>query len=206
MDGLFCALGGYLVGSIPFAVVVSRLMGLEDPRAYGSGNPGATNVLRSGNKLAALLTLLGDAAKGWVAVWVALQLELAPALVAITALAVFLGHVFSLWLRFRGGKGVAPSAGVLLALDWRVAVAVLLAWLAVVASTRYSSLGAVVAALFAPAAIWYLEGVGPYFFATLAMSAVLLWRHAANIRKLASGQERRIGEGKKEDASAGQPG
>ena len=206
MDALLFAAVAYLIGSIPFAVVVSRVLGLEDPRSYGSGNPGATNVLRSGNKLAALMTLAGDAAKGWFAVWLALRLEAAPELVAITALAVFLGHVFSVWLRFQGGKGVATAAGVLVALDWRIGLAVLAVWIAVVASTRYSSLGAIVAAIFAPAATWYVFGTGPYFLATLAMGAILLWRHEANIRKLAHGEERRIGEGKKDDASAEQPG
>jgi acyl phosphate:glycerol-3-phosphate acyltransferase len=206
MDAFFYAVSGYLIGSIPFAVVVSRVMGLEDPRSYGSGNPGATNVLRSGNKLAALLTLVGDAAKGFFAVWLALRLEASPELVAITALTVFLGHVFSFWLRFQGGKGVATAAGVLVALDWRIGLAVLGAWLAVVITTRYSSLGAVVGAFFAPAATYYVLGAGPVFLATLAMGAILLWRHEANIRKLLNGEESRIGEGKKDDASAGQPG
>jgi glycerol-3-phosphate acyltransferase PlsY len=206
MEALLYAIGGYLIGSIPFAVVVSKMMGLEDPRSYGSGNPGATNVLRSGNKLAALLTLLGDAAKGYFAVWLALRLDAPAELVAITALAVFLGHVFSLWLRFQGGKGVATAAGVLVALDWRIGAAALGAWLAVVVLTRFSSLGSVVAALAAPAITAYVLGPGPVFVATLVMSAILLWRHAANIRKLLHGEERRIGEGKKDDASAGQPG
>jgi glycerol-3-phosphate acyltransferase PlsY len=206
MEALLYAIGGYLIGSIPFAVVVSKMMGLEDPRSYGSGNPGATNVLRSGNKLAALLTLLGDAAKGYFAVWLALRLDAPAELVAITAIAVFLGHVFSLWLRFQGGKGVATAAGVLVALDWRIGAAALGAWLAVVVLTRFSSLGSVVAALAAPAITAYVLGPGPVFFATLVMSAILLWRHAANIRKLLHGEERRIGEGKKDDASAGQPG
>lgn len=206
MDALLYAVGGYLIGSIPFAVVVSRLMGLEDPRSYGSGNPGATNVLRSGNKLAALLTLAGDAAKGYFAVSLALWLSAGPDLVAITALAVFLGHVFSLWLRFRGGKGVATAAGALAALDWRIGAAALGIWLAVAIATRYSSLASITAAAAAPAITWYLHGAGPAFLATLAMGAVLLWRHEGNIRKLLHGQESRIGEGKKDDASAGQPG
>jgi glycerol-3-phosphate acyltransferase PlsY len=204
MEALLFALGGYLVGSIPFAVVVSRLMGLEDPRSYGSGNPGATNVLRSGNRLAAVLTLAGDAAKGWFAVWLALRLGAAEDVVAVVALAVFLGHVFSVWLRFRGGKGVATAAGVLFALDWRVGLAVLVAWLAVVVASRYSSLGAVVAAFFAPVATYFLTGSEPFLMATVAMGALLLWRHEANIRKLLRGEERRIGEPK--DNGAEQPG
>jgi glycerol-3-phosphate acyltransferase PlsY len=206
MDPLLHAVAGYLIGSIPFAVVVSRVMGLEDPRSYGSGNPGATNVLRSGNKLAALLTLLGDAAKGYFAVWLALRLDAAPELVAITALAVFLGHAFSFWLRFHGGKGVATAAGVLMALDWRIGLTVLGVWVAVVVATRYSSLGSILAALAAPAVVYYMLGAGPVFLAIVAMSAILLWRHEANIRKLLHGEESRIGEGKKDDASAGQPG
>ena len=205
MQALLFALGAYLIGSVPFAVVVSRLMGLDDPRSYGSGNPGATNVLRSGNKLAALLTLLGDGAKGWFAVWLAMRLDASADVVAVVAIAVFLGHVFSFWLRFQGGKGVATAAGVLFALDWRIGLAVLVAWLTVVVATRYSSLGAIVAALFAPAATCYVLGPDSAFLATLAMSAVLLWRHEANIRKLLRGEERRIGEAKK-DGGAEQPG
>src|SRR4051812_2990607 len=157
---LAATLAAYLIGSLSFAVIVSKMMGLEDPRSYGSGNPGATNVLRSGNKLAALLTLLGDAAKGYFAVWLALRLDAPAELVAITAIAVFLGHVFSLWLRFQGGKGVATAAGVLVALDWRIGAAALGAWLAVVVLTRFSSLGSVVAALAAPAITAYVLGPG----------------------------------------------
>lgn len=203
MTFLLCALGAYLLGSIPFAVVVSRAMGLEDPREYGSGNPGATNVLRSGNKLAALLTLLGDGAKGWLAVWLARRLELGEDAVALAAIAVFLGHLFPVWLRFKGGKGVATAAGVLLALDWRLCVATLATWLAVVLVTRYSSVGALVAAVVAPIAAWHFLGIGPAFVATLAMSALLIWRHEANIRKLARGEERRIGAPKDGASPAG---
>ena len=134
------ALLAYLVGSIPFAVIVSRVMGLPDPRSFGSGNPGATNVLRSGSKAAAALTLAGDALKGWVPVWVAIRLGLADEIVAVVALAAFLGHVFPVWLRFKGGKGVATAAGVLLAVDWRAGLATLAVWALVVAATRYSCL------------------------------------------------------------------
>lgn len=204
MTALLYAAGAYLVGSIPFAVVVSKLMGLPDPRSYGSGNPGTTNVLRSGSKAAALLTLIGDAAKGWFAVWLSMRLEAPPDVVALVAVAVFLGHVFSFWLRFQGGKGVATAAGVLFALDWRIGAAVLVVWLTVVVVSRYSSLGALTAALFAPVATYYILGSGPVFLATLAIGAVLVWRHAANIRKLLRGEESRIGESKKEQA--GQPG
>jgi glycerol-3-phosphate acyltransferase PlsY len=196
MTAALSAIVAYLVGSIPFAVVVSRAMGLPDPRSYGSGNPGTTNVLRSGSKVAALLTLAGDAAKGWVAVWAALQMDLAAEVVAVVALAAFLGHVFPVWLRFRGGKGVATAAGVLFALDWRVGLATLGAWIVVVLATRYSSLGALVASVLAPGAVYAFLGAGPAFVASLAMGAVLLWRHEANIRKLVRGEESRIGEKK----------
>lgn len=196
MTAVLAGILAYLVGSIPFAVVVSRAMGLPDPRSYGSGNPGTTNVLRSGSKVAALLTLAGDAAKGWVAVWAAMRLGLAVEVVAIVALAVFLGHVFPVWLRFQGGKGVATAAGVLLALDWRVGLATLVVWLVVVAASRYSSLGALVASVVAPVVVFTFLGAGPVFVATLAMCAVLVWRHEGNIRKLLRGEESRIGEKK----------
>jgi glycerol-3-phosphate acyltransferase PlsY len=198
MTAVLYAIGAYLIGSIPFAVVVSRAMGLPDPRSYGSGNPGATNVLRSGSKVAALLTLAGDGAKGWFAVWLAMRLGGTEEEVAIAALGVFLGHIFSVWLRFKGGKGVATAAGVLFAIDWRLGLAVLGLWLTVVAVSRYSSLAALCAALFAPAAAYYiLPGAGPVTLAVAATSVLLVWRHAANIGKLVRGQESRIGEKKK---------
>src|SRR5439155_3033371 len=156
MTAALFALGAYLLGSIPFAIVVSRAMGLADPRTYGSGNIGATNVLRSGNRRAALLTLAGDAAKGWLAVLIARLLGAPVEIVALVAFCAFLGHVFPVWLRFRGGKGAATAAGVLLAIDWRLGLASFAVWLAVSAATRYSSLGSIVAALFAPACTWYL--------------------------------------------------
>jgi acyl phosphate:glycerol-3-phosphate acyltransferase len=196
MIAFLAAVIAYLVGSIPFAVVVSRAMGLPDPRSFGSGNPGATNVLRSGSKAAAVLTLAGDALKGWVPVWVAVRLGLDEPVVAVVALAAFLGHVFSVWLRLKGGKGVATAAGAILALDWRVGAAALVTWLAVVIATRYSSLGSIVAALVAPAAVYGWRGAGPSFAATCTMCAVLLWRHEGNIRKLLRGEESRIGEKK----------
>ncbi len=200
MTAALCALAGYLAGSIPFAVVVSRFMALPDPRTYGSGNIGATNVLRSGNRLAALLTLAGDAAKGWLAVMVARMLDLPELAVASVGLAAFLGHIFPVWLRFKGGKGVATAAGVLIAFDWRLGVPVLALWLAVVAITRYSSLAAIVAAAAAPALAWYLFGMGPIFAAVAAMAILLVARHHANIAKLARGEESRIGVPK--DAAA----
>lgn len=204
MIAVLYALGAYLIGSIPFAVVVSRLMGLPDPRSYGSGNPGTTNVLRSGSKVAAALTLAGDAAKGWFAVWLALFLGATADVVAVVAVAVFLGHLFPVWLGFRGGKGVATAAGVVFAIDWRVGLAVVVVWLTVVVVSRFSSLGGIVAALFAPVAAWQLVGTGPYFMAIVAMCAILVWRHEDNIRKLLRGEERRIGE--KGKAEAGETG
>ncbi len=200
MTAFLYALGGYLAGSIPFAVVVSRALALPDPRTYGSGNIGATNVLRSGNRIAALLTLAGDAAKGWAAVLVARELGASEELLALVAIAAFLGHVFPVWLRFHGGKGVATAAGVLIALDWRVGLAVIVVWLTVAVVSRYSSLGAISAALFAPVAAWYFLGAGPLLAAVAAMSAVLIARHRANIVKLARGEEGKIGE--KDSASA----
>lgn len=191
-----CAAGGYLAGSIPFAVLVSRALRLPDPRSYGSGNIGATNVLRSGHRIAALLTLLGDAGKGWAAVWVARLLEVSDEGAALVGLAAFLGHVFPLWLRFHGGKGVATAAGVLIAFDWRVGVAVMAAWLAIALVTRYSSLAAIVAAVCAPVATWLILGPGPFLAAVAAMAVVLVLRHRANIVKLLRGQESRIGEKK----------
>lgn len=191
-----CALGGYLAGSIPFAVLVSRVLGLPDPRTYGSGNIGATNVLRSGHRIAALLTLLGDVGKGWAAVLVARLLGVNEEGTALVGFAAFVGHVFPVWLRFHGGKGVATAAGVLIALDWRVGAAAIVAWLAIALVTRYSSLAAIVAAVCAPAATWYLLGAGPFFAAVAAMGVILVLRHRANIAKLLRGEESRIGEKK----------
>ncbi len=197
MTALLCALGGYLAGSIPFALLVSRAMRLPDPRTYGSGNIGATNVLRSGSRMAALLTLAGDAAKGWIAVLVASSVGLAVELVALVGFAAFLGHVFPVWLRLHGGKGVATAAGVLIAFDWRLGLSVLGVWLAVAAATRYSSLAARVAAVAAPARAAWMLGVDARFYAVLAMAALLILRHRTNLAKLVRGEESRIGEKKK---------
>jgi glycerol-3-phosphate acyltransferase PlsY len=199
MTAFLCALGGYLAGSIPFAILVSRAMAIPDPRTYGSGNIGATNVLRSGHRAAALLTLLGDAMKGWAAVLAVRLLGLGVEMVALVGFAAFLGHLFPVWLRFRGGKGVATAAGVLIAFDWRVGLATIAVWLAVVAATRYSSVGALAAALAAPVAAWYLLGMGPLFGAVVAMSILLVARHHTNIAKLARGEESRIGARKRQE-------
>ena len=194
MTALLYGLGRYLAGSIPFAVLVSRLMRLPDPRTYGSGNIGATNVLRSGNRVAALLTLLGDALKGWAVVLVARYAGASDALVALAAFCAFLGHLFPVWLRFKGGKGVATAAGVLIALDWRLGATALAAWLVVVAVTRFSSLAALVAAVVAPFVTWALLGIGPVLLAVAAMSVLLVLRHRANIQKLLRGEESRVGD------------
>ena len=203
MTAFLYALGGYLAGSIPFALIVSRILALPDPRTYGSRNIGATNVLRSGHRVAALATLVGDAGKGWVAVLVARILGATDEQLALVGFFAFLGHVFPVWLRFHGGKGVATAAGVLIALDWRVGLAVIAAWLAVAAASRYSSLAAIVAALLAPVATWLFLGVGPIFWAVVAMGVILIVRHKANIAKLARGEESRIGA--KKPAGTGAP-
>ena len=201
MTAALFALGAYLLGSIPFAIVVSRAMRLADPRTYGSKNIGATNVLRSGNRIAALLTLAGDAGKGWAAVLIARALGATEEILALVALAAFVGHVFPVWLRFNGGKGVATAAGVLIALDWRVGLAVMVVWLTLAVVTRYSSLSAIVAALFAPIVTWYFLGPGSILAAVVAMSAILILRHQANIVKLLRGEESKIGASRKVDAS-----
>ena len=186
----------YLIGSISFAVVVSWCAGLPDPHTYGSENPGATNVLRSGKKSAAALTLIGDGAKGALALWLAMRLapefELGEMTLAAVALAAFLGHVFPLYFRFKGGKGVATAAGILLVLDARIAGIALLIWLLTVLALRYSSLAAIAAALAAPITALVLLGWGPYSWMVLAMAALLLWRHRGNIERLVKGTESRI--------------
>jgi glycerol-3-phosphate acyltransferase PlsY len=196
MASVVFVLLGYLIGSISFAVVVSWLFGLPDPHTYGSGNPGATNVLRTGRKAAAVLTLLGDAAKGAVAIVLARAFApewgLGEPTLACVALAAFLGHLYPLYFRFEGGKGVATAAGLLLAIDWRLGLSVLAAWVVVALVTRYSSLAAIVAAALAPLASVYFLGWGTMSAAVLAMAVLLVWRHRANIARLASGGESRI--------------
>lgn len=197
MSLLILLVAAYLLGSIPFAIVSSRLFGLEDPRRYGSGNPGATNVLRSGNKAAAALTLIGDCLKGWLAVWAASRLGFDALGAALAGIAAFLGHVFTIFLRFNGGKGVATALGVLAGVDWRIALTSLVVWLLVAFGSRYSSAGALAAAIVAPLAAAVFLGVGPIVVVLAGMSAVLIWRHAANIKRLIAGTEGRIGGKKK---------
>jgi glycerol-3-phosphate acyltransferase PlsY len=188
----------YLVGSLSFAVLVSKAFGLPDPHRYGSGNPGATNVLRTGNKLAAALTLAGDALKGWLAVYLAQRFAwrygVDDAGIAAVAVAVFAGHLLPVFFRFKGGKGVATAAGILFALDWRVGLGTVVSWLVIAFFFRYSSLAALVAAAFAPFATALVLGFNVYAAAVLAIAALLVWRHAENIRKLLAGTEGRIGE------------
>ena len=201
MITLLFVVAAYLIGSVSFAVVVSRAFGLSDPRTYGSKNPGATNVLRSGNKGAAILTLVGDCAKGWFAVWLALRFGLQSGLtdagIALTALAVFLGHLWPVFFRFVGGKGVATALGVLLGVNPWLGLATLVTWVVIAYAFRYSSLAALVAAVFAPFYCGLLFGFNPMLAAIAVMSCLLLWRHAANIGNLLAGKEGRLGAGKK---------
>ncbi len=186
----------YLIGSISFAVVISWCFGLPDPHTYGSGNPGATNVLRTGRKAAAALTLIGDAAKGAIALWLARRLApefgVGEITLAAVAFAAFIGHLFPVYFRFKGGKGVSTAAGLLLALDVRIGGVALLVWLLTVFALRYSSLASIVAALAAPVATLYFLGWGPFAWMVLAMTALLLWRHRGNIERLMNGTENRI--------------
>jgi len=190
----------YLLGSISFAVITSKLFGLADPRTYGSGNPGATNVLRSGKKVAAAVTLLGDAAKGWLAVWLAMQYSpqgvMVTMLAASVALAVFIGHVFPIFLRFKGGKGVATALGVLLALDVWVGLGALATWMFMAVVFRYSSLSALTAAIGAPIYAFLLGLPQELVLACGIMSLLLIWRHKSNIQNLLAGKETKIGKSK----------
>jgi acyl phosphate:glycerol-3-phosphate acyltransferase len=204
ISSVVAILAAYLIGSLSFAVIISRLMGLADPRSYGSGNPGATNVLRSGNRAAAVLTLAFDALKGYVPVMVALSyvpgLGLGEFTVALVGLAAFLGHLWPVFFRFQGGKGVATAAGVLMALQPGLAVATLLSWVVIAVFFRYSSLASLVAAAFAPFYQLLIWGVEPALACIVPMSLLLIWRHEGNIRKLLAGTESKLGQ------KAGPPG
>jgi glycerol-3-phosphate acyltransferase PlsY len=202
---LFATIGAYLVGSLSFAVIVSQVMGLNDPRTYGSKNPGATNVLRSGSKAAAVVTLLLDAFKGWLPVmlvkWFGEPYGLSDGTVAMVGLAAFLGHLFPVFFRFVGGKGVATALGVLLATSWILGLATGITWLVIAYFFRYSSLASLVAAVFAP--VYYIFGDGVVWamdksivLSTAVMSLLLIWRHAENIGRLAKGTESRLGKKK----------
>lgn len=193
-------IAAYLIGSISFALVFSKIFGLADPRTYGSKNPGATNVLRSGNKLAALLTLLGDAAKGWLVVFVGVhfgqELQLDMTFVPVAAVVVFIGHLWPLFAKFKGGKGVATALGVLLGISPLLGLAALVTWLVVAFVSRYSSLSAIVAAILSPLYYGLMVGFDTYFIAIVIMSALLLSRHGSNIGNLIRGTESKIGKKK----------
>lgn len=188
----------YLLGSVSFAVLTSRLFGLPDPRTFGSKNPGATNVLRTGKKLAAALTLLGDGAKGWLAVFLVQRYApgygLGEGVVAASAVAVFLGHVFPLFFSFQGGKGVATALGILLAFNLWLGLAVLATWLLAALMWRTSSLSALIAAGFAPVYAFVLLESHAIALAVLFLSLLLIWRHKSNIRSLLQGSENSIGK------------
>jgi glycerol-3-phosphate acyltransferase PlsY len=200
----------YLLGSISFAVIVSRAFGLPDPHSYGSGNPGATNVLRTGRKGAAILTLLGDAAKGWLAVYVAQRFGPAGAAApALAAVAAIIGHMYPVFFRFRGGKGVSTALGVLLALNAYLAGGTVATWAIIAFFFRISSLAALVSALFAPVFCFMLYGAHEFTAAVTVISALLIWRHRSNIRNLIAGTEGRIGKSgaanpKSDSGAAGQ--
>ena len=199
---VLAVLAAYIVGSLSFAVIVSRLMGLSDPRTYGSKNPGATNVLRSGSKPAAVVTLLLDAAKGWLPValiaWYGKAWGLEEGTLAMAGLAAFLGHLFPVFFRFQGGKGVATALGVLFGIHWGLGLATALTWLIIAWFFRYSSLASLVSAVFAPVYYVFGDGVAWYLDRSIlleiaVMALLLLWRHAQNISRLVKGTESRLG-------------
>ena len=201
----------YLIGSVSFAVVVSECMRLPDPHSYGSGNPGATNVLRTGNKRAAVLTLLGDAFKGFIALVMArmilgeesLSSSLNAWILCGVVIAVFLGHVFPIFHRFKGGKGVATACGILFGIHWILGLATLATWIIVAKFMRYSSLAAIAAAVFGPIYFVFLFGFHPMTMALVMVCGLLVWRHRSNIRNLINGTESRIGA--KDSKASGSP-
>ena len=206
LASVVATLAAYLIGSLSFAVIVSRAMGLSDPRTYGSGNPGATNVLRSGSKPAAIVTLLLDAAKGWLPVmlvkWFGPAWDLSEGAQALAGLAAFLGHLYPVFFAFKGGKGVATAVGVLLAFEPLLALAALVTFTIIVFFSRYVSLASMVAAVFAPAYYLIGDGVawtasGAKTLALIAMGLLLMWRHRENIQRLLAGTESKLGARKK---------
>jgi len=198
---LLFALAAYMIGSVSFGIITSKVFGLGDPRTYGSNNPGATNVLRSGNKTAAALTLLGDGFKGWLAVWLTQkygpQFGLGDGTVALAAVAVFLGHLWPVFFRFAGGKGVATLLGILIGISLWLGLATIATWMIVAYAFRYSSLAALIASVFAPFFYALMEGPDMILLAIVVMSALLIYRHAKNIGNLLAGKESRIGAKKK---------
>jgi glycerol-3-phosphate acyltransferase PlsY len=200
MPAVFFGIAAYLIGSISFAVLVSKWFRLADPRTYGSKNPGATNVLRSGNRTAAIITLLGDCAKGWIAVWLAQKYGphygIEEGGIALVAFGVFLGHLWPVYFKFVGGKGVATALGVLLGLNIWLGLATIATWMVIAYAFRYSSLAALISAVFAPFYYGLLFGTDVILMAVLAMSALLIYRHGKNIGNLVAGTESRIGSRK----------
>ena len=186
---IFWIVAAYLIGSISFGIIFSKLFGLPDPRTVGSGNIGATNIARSGKKLPAILTLLGDAFKGWLPVWLALQTDMLMWVVAAVGLAVFFGHLYPIYHKFKGGKGVATALGVMLAVSPMLALACLATWVIVFAISRISSLSAIVAATLSPVYAWFLLPYKNYVMMVLVMAVMLVWRHKTNIQKLLAGTE-----------------
>ncbi|MGZ9710269.1 glycerol-3-phosphate 1-O-acyltransferase PlsY [Glaciimonas sp. GNP009] len=203
MNIVLFVVAAYLIGSVSFAVVVSKLFGLGDPRTYGSKNPGATNVLRSGNKAAAVVTLLGDGFKGWLAVWLTQkfgpQYGINDGGIALVTLAVFLGHLWPIFFRFVGGKGVATMFGILIGINPLLGLGALVTWAIIAYAFRYSSLAALVTCLFAPFFYTLMKGPDVILLAIVVMSALLVYRHAKNIGNLLAGKESRIGA-KKSDS------
>ena len=198
MVNFFATVGAYLLGSLSFAVIVSKAFGMADPRSYGSGNPGATNVLRSGKKLAAVLTLLGDALKGWLAVWLALrfqaELQLDNVTIGLVAVAVLVGHMWPIFFGFKGGKGVATAVGVLLALSWLTALICAAVWLVMAFGFKVSSLAALVATAISPLVAWFFMPHLSWLLAVAVIAVLVLYRHQSNIRNLLSGRESKIGD------------
>lgn len=198
MYNVLAVTSAYLIGSLSFAVIVSKAYGMDDPRTYGSGNPGATNVLRSGKKKAAALTLLGNALKGFVAVWLARWLEtevsMAQATVGICAVAVLVGHMWPIFFRFKGGKGVATALGALLALSWPTALVCAIVWLVMAFGFKVSSLAALVATVISPIVAYFFMPYPSWVWATAVIAVLVLYRHKSNIINLISGKESKIGD------------
>ena len=197
LPSILIVLGAYLIGSVSFAVVVSRAMGLPDPHGYGSGNPGATNVLRTGNRTAAALTLIGDGAKGWLGVFLAqiaaFRVGAPDWVIPVAALAVFLGHLYPVFHRFKGGKGVATAAGIVFALHWPLGLALVVVWATMAFGFKFSSLASLTAAALLPLGAFYVFGNTATAWAMVPICALLFWRHRANIKQLLEGKERTIG-------------
>ncbi|ROV57312.1 glycerol-3-phosphate 1-O-acyltransferase PlsY [Neisseria chenwenguii] len=198
MFNILAVTTAYLIGSLSFAVIVSKCFGMDDPRTYGSGNPGATNVLRSGKKAAAALTLLGDALKGALAVWLVRHFQdmfvLEDSTIALSAVAALVGHMWPVFFGFKGGKGVATALGVLLALSWPTALVCALVWLVMAFSFKVSSLAALTATLVSPLAAWFFMPYGSWAAAMAVIAALVLYRHKSNIRNLIQGKESKIGD------------